>query len=101
PLMQGFGLLILPLFSIEEGQIVQAFGRIGMLRSQLLLSDRESLLVERLRLLVFSLACIQICEIVEGEYDIGMLLPQRLLPNQQGALIKLRCFYVLAFTLRA
>lgn len=75
--MQSFRLLELSLISVEFGQVVQVDRGIRMIRSQLLLADREDALVQRFRLLILPLVSIESCPSDEG------------LQQYQGALSRL------------
>jgi hypothetical protein len=84
PLQQGLGLLVLPLVLIEQSQVVEAGGRVGVQWSQLLLVDGQGAHQQRLGLLVLALCSVEFRQIVEAGGRVGVvndLKSEQVLPS--------------------
>src|SRR5262252_4485212 len=80
-LEQRLGLGGPALILVEQRQVVEADGDVGMLRSQHLLADRERALRERLRLGIAVLVAVDHRQIAQPGANVRMLRPQRLLAD--------------------
>jgi hypothetical protein len=83
PLVERLRLRILALILVEQGQVVQAGRRVGMIWPHLLLADGQRPLRERLRLCILALIPVELRQVVQAGRCIGMIGTQRLLTDGQ------------------
>ena len=70
-LIERLGLRVLALGMVEQRQVVEARGHIGMLGAEGLLPDGERALIERLGLRVLALGMVERRQVVEARGHIG------------------------------
>src|SRR5581483_11512901 len=87
PQIEGFSQIIAFLGAVEDGQIVQSFGNMGMTGPKKLLADRQGALIERLGLHIFALRIVQNRQIIEAIGNVWVMRSQRLDADTQGAAI--------------
>jgi RHS repeat-associated protein len=70
---------------IEDRQVVEARGHLGVIRPESLLHDRERALEERLRPRVSALGSVKLSEVGQALGHIGVIGAERLLPDRDRA----------------
>ena len=73
--VEGLGLGVGPLSSIQLREVIEAGGGTEMIGPQRLLPDRQSAKVERLGLGVGALVVVERCQVVKAKRCIGMIWP--------------------------
>ena len=81
---------------VEQSQVVQARGHIGMIRAERLLVNRQRALVQRLGLRVLALGEVEPSQVVAARGYIGVIGTQSFLINRQRALVQRLGLRVLA-----
>ena len=99
--VERLGLRVPPLALVQQSQVVEARGDVGMPLRQRGAVDPERLIVERLRLRVPPLAPVQQGQVVEIDGDGGMPLrqcgavdPERLIVQRLGAIVASGVTYI-------
>ena len=86
--VERLGLGISALAVVQNCEVIEAAGGIGMIGPQRLLPDRQGAKEEGLGFGVGALAQVQLCEVVKAAGSNGMIVPQRLLFERQGAKVE-------------
>ena len=74
---------------LEQREVAEGHGNIGVFRTEDLFAERKRALIQRLRLVIAALRPIDIGQLIEGVGEEGMLLGERLLSDRERALIQL------------
>src|SRR5689334_14009369 len=88
-LIQQLGLLILPLLTIEESQIVKCRSSIRKICIHSIFINRENTLIQQLGLLILPLLTIEESQIVENSNNLGGVGFRFPFPNRMRILIEL------------
>ncbi len=77
-----------PLVLVEDGEVVERVGDVGMVLAEGRFPDGERALIERLGPAVQPLALVEDGEVVERGGDVGMVLAEGRLPDGERALVE-------------
>ena len=81
---ERLGLRQLPLDPVEYGQVVEAGGGVGVVRTQHTLPNLQRAAIERLGLRQLPLGIVEYGQVVEAEGGVGVVRTQHTLPNLQA-----------------
>src|SRR5207302_860372 len=95
-LVEGLGLFVLALVTVEVCQVVERFRCMGVLRAKHLFSDSQGTLVEALGLLVLALVLVVDRQVVEQVGSVGMIAPVACFPNGERVVEEWFCFWIVS-----